>query len=74
MNGSIASSSYDFALDYLMKKYNKATLDPAELASETGRSGTHVRRMCSYGEIKSTRFGGRWVIPIAECARVLSGE
>ncbi len=60
-------------LDYLHEKYGKATLSPAELAHETGRSGANVRRMCGRGEIKAGRIGGRWVIPIVECARLIEG-
>lgn len=60
-------------LDYLKAKYDKATLEPNELAHEAGRSGSHIRRMCQRGEINAVRIGNRWVIPIAECAALLGG-
>lgn len=59
--------------DYLEEKYGKATLTPNEFARESGRSGAGVRRMIARGEIRASRIGGRWVIPIGECVSILEG-
>lgn len=61
--------------DYLVGKYDRATITAGDLAHESNRSATHIRRLCNSGEIKAAKVGhGRWVIPIAAAAAFLDGD
>ena len=64
-----ANSTYD----YLMAKYDSATLTPAQFAAETHRHPSHIRTMLQRGELPGSRVGARWVIPIAKAAAILEG-
>ena len=61
-------------LDFLVRKYDSATLTPTQLGREGNLSDTHIRRLCKRGVIKGRKIGDRWLIPIAAAAEFLDGE
>lgn len=60
-------------LDFLMRKYDSATLTPKQLGHEGNLSDTHIRRLCQQGIIGGVKVGDRWIIPIAAAAAFLDG-
>ena len=62
------------SLDFLVRKYDRATLTPRQLGHEGNLSDTHIRRLCQAGVIGAVKVGDRWIIPLAEAARFLDGD
>lgn len=60
--------------EYLLEKYDSATLTPAQFAAETHRHPTHIRALLQKGELPGVRIGSRWVIPIGKAAEILEGS
>ena len=61
-------------VDYLIFKYERATIRPNQLAFEAGCHPVHIRKLLQDGAIRGVKVGSRWLIPIEAAAAFLEGD